>query len=92
MEKSIENNMIFFTPSLWILIFSICYERREKLGLLGEIPDWNMQAQGWHSHNPIYTLYEIYLQDCVVRNLCAIYNHPFVPGLQQSTKRKELLV
>lgn len=59
---------------------------------MGEIPDWNMQEQGWHSHNPIYTLYEIYLQDCVARNLCAIYNHPIVQGLQQSTKREELLV
>lgn len=52
------------------------------MGLLGEIPGRNMNEQGWHFHNPIYTLYEIYLQDCVPRNLCAIYNHPIVQGIQ----------
>lgn len=87
MEKSVENNMIFY-PLSSNTHFSICYERREKLDLLGEIPDWNMHEQGWHSHNPIYTLYEIYLQDCVACNLCAAYNHPIVQSIQQSPKRK----
>lgn len=80
-EKCRKEHDIFFTPSLQTLTFSICYERREKLGLLGEIPDWNMHEQGWHFHNPIYILYEIYLQDCVVHNLCAIHNHPIVQGI-----------